>query len=90
MLTRIDSRLTRRFIPLIWSSLSSQLPFEPNPTGEEAAVVSQWTESNPSNPNGCEIGLEMRLRAEWAERAERAERGEGKINAALSSVCDGL
>lgn len=27
----------------------------------ETAVVSQWTESNPSNSDGCEIGLEMRL-----------------------------
>lgn len=44
----------------------------------ETAVVSQWTESNPSNSDGCEIGLEMRL---CVERG-----GVKKIGTASSSM----
>ena len=46
--------------PLIFTSLlppaSSSLSAGPSFWGE-TAVVSQWTESNPSNSNGCEIGF---------------------------------
>lgn len=41
-------------------------------------MVSQWTESNASTSNGCEIGLSLHV-----------ERGGAKIDAALSGVFDG-
>lgn len=71
--------------PLFSLSLCNTFPLSQaqleNRKKKKSAVVSQWTESNPSNPNGCEIGLEMSL---------RAERGKVKIKAAVSSVFDGV
>lgn len=63
--------------PLIFSPAPPSLSAVP--LGGETTVVSRWT--NPSNSNGCEIGLEMSL---------RVERGEVKIDAALNGVVDGV